>query len=156
MDETGGNWRMGRCDDAIGDDRAVRGVERTIATDGRPVPLPDRRRGPSQLARLAREARSHKVRIIGATLLPFAGALVGTPFEGHFSQQKERLRQLVNHWIRTSGSFDRVVDFDALLRDPDQPSRIRPRYASGDRLHPGDAGYNAMANAFDLEILFGK
>lgn len=105
---------------------------------------------------LIARARSHKVRIIGATLLPFEGALRGTPFEGHYSPQKERLRQLVNQWIRNSGSFDHVVDFDALLRDPDQPSRIRPSYDSGDHLHPGDAGYTAMANAFDLEILFGK
>lgn len=105
---------------------------------------------------LIARARLRNVRVIGATLLPFEGALQGTPFEGHYSAQKERVRQAVNQWIRSPGAFDSVVDFDALLRDPDHPARIRPAYDSGDHLHPGDAGYSAMANAFDLKILFGK
>lgn len=105
---------------------------------------------------LIARARSRNVRIIGATLLPFEGALKGTPFEGHYSPQKESVRQAVNQWIRSAGAFDSVVDFDALLRDPGHPARIRPAYDSGDHLHPGDAGYRAMANAFDLKILFGE
>lgn len=105
---------------------------------------------------LIARARAHNIRIIGATLLPFEGALRGTPFEGHYSPAKERTRQLVNRWIRTSGAFDHVVDFDAVVRDPSQSTRIRPDYDSGDHLHPGDAGYKAMADAFDLNLLFGK
>lgn len=105
---------------------------------------------------LIARARIRNVRVIGATLLPFEGALQGTPFEGHYSPQKERLRQAVNQWIRSSGAFDGVVDFDALIRDPDHPARMRPVYDSGDHLHPGNAGYSAMANAFDLDMLFGK
>lgn len=104
---------------------------------------------------LIARARVRNVRVIGATLLPFEGALQGTPFEGHYSPQKERVRLAVNQWIRTSGAFDSVVDFDAVIRDPDHPARMRRIYDSGDHLHPGDAGYSAMANAFDLNMLFG-
>lgn len=105
---------------------------------------------------LIARARSRNVRIVGATLIPFEGALKGTPFEGHYSPQKESVRQAVNQWIRNAGAFDSVVDFDALLRDPGHPARIRPVYDSGDHLHPGNTGYRAMADAFDLKILFGE
>jgi lysophospholipase L1-like esterase len=103
---------------------------------------------------LIAKARMHKLRVIGATLPPFEGALRGTPFEGHYSPHKDALRLTVNQWIRSAGAFDHVVDFDALLRDPDNPSRLLPKYDSGDHLHPGDAGYKAMADAFDLDSLF--
>lgn len=92
-------------------------------------------------------ARARGVRLIGATLLPFEGALHGTPFAGHYTPAKERVRREVNEWIRSSGAFDAVVDFDLLLRDPAHPSRLDPDYDSGDHLHPGDAGYAEMARA---------
>jgi lysophospholipase L1-like esterase len=63
------------------------------------------------------------------------------------------VRQAVNRWIRESGAFDAVVDFDALLRDPARPSRLKAAMDSGDHLHPGDAGYKAMAALIDLEGL---
>lgn len=91
-------------------------------------------------------ARVHGVRIVGATLLPFEGALQGTPFEGYYTPQKDAVRREVNQWIREGGEFDAVVDFDRALRDPARPARMLPRYDSGDHLHPGDAGYEAMAN----------
>ncbi len=78
---------------------------------------------------------------------PFEGALAGTPFAGHYSRDKDEVRQAVNHWLRTAGAFDAVVDFDAVLRDPAHPARLLPAYDSGDHLHPGDAGYQAMAAA---------
>jgi lysophospholipase L1-like esterase len=59
----------------------------------------------------------------------------------------------VNHWIRTSGEFDSVIDFDKVMRDPADPQRMLPAYDAGDHLHPGDAGYQAMANAVDLSKL---
>ena len=104
---------------------------------------------------LIARARLRKLRIIGATLPPFEDALHGTPFAGHFSPAKEVQRQQLNAWIRNAGAFDQVVDFDALLRDPARPARMRAGYDSGDHLHPGDAGYKAMADAFDLGMLFG-
>ncbi len=97
---------------------------------------------------LISRAHAHGVKIIGATINPFEG--VDLP--GYYSESKEALRQAVNHWIRTSGSFDAVIDFDAVLRDPDHPRRLLPRFASEDHLHPNDLGYQAMANAIDLAI----
>jgi lysophospholipase L1-like esterase len=90
------------------------------------------------------------VRVTAGTLPPFEGALAGTPYAGHYSPAKERLRRQLNDWIRTAGVFDAVVDFDAVLRDPARPGRLRAGFDSGDHLHPGDAGYRAMAEAVDI------
>ncbi|EGF31156.1 putative secreted protein [Oxalobacteraceae bacterium IMCC9480] len=102
-------------------------------------------------------ARARHVRIIGATITPFQGALPDTPFAGLYdTPAKEALRQQVNLWIRDSGAFDAVVDFDAVVRDPRQPARLLAKFDSGDHLHPGDAGYAAMAGALNTDILFGR
>jgi lysophospholipase L1-like esterase len=61
-------------------------------------------------------------------------------------------RQALNAWIRTSNAYDAVIDFDALTRDPDAPTKMRSQYDSGDRLHPGDVGYQAMGNAVSLDL----
>ena len=90
---------------------------------------------------LIAQAHARKVRIIGATLLPFEG----TQIDGYYTPAKDAVRRQVNQWIRESKEFDAVVDLDALLRDPDHPSRMQQRYDSGDHLHPGDAGYEAIA-----------
>jgi lysophospholipase L1-like esterase len=95
---------------------------------------------------LITRAHVHGIKIIGATIAPFQGAEV----PGYYSESKDAVRQKVNKWIRTSGSFDAVIDFDATLRDPDHPSRLLPRFASQDRLHLNDVGYQAMADAIDL------
>jgi len=97
---------------------------------------------------LISRAHAHGVKLIAATITPFEG--VDVP--GYYSESKEAIRQTVNRWIRTSGSFDAVIDFDAVLRDPDHPSRLLPRFASEDHLHPNDLGYQAMADAIDLAI----
>lgn len=99
---------------------------------------------------LAAAAHARGLRVTVGTLPPFEGALEGTPFAGHYSAAKEQLRQQLNEWIRTAGLFDAVVDFDALLRDPRRPQRMRVEFDSGDHLHPGDAGYRAMAAAIDI------
>jgi len=107
------------------------------------------------LRQLAEMARAHNVRIMAGTIPPNERALQGTPLEGHHSPAKDKVRQAVNRWIREGGAFDAVVDFDALLRDPANPSRLKASMDSGDHLHPGDAGYRAMAAAIDLEALLG-
>ncbi len=91
-------------------------------------------------------ARVHArgMKIYGATLTPFEGAF-------YFSPEGEVKRQAVNEWIRTSGAYDAVIDFDAATRDPNQPSRFRPGF-SEDSLHPNDVGYRAMADAIDLAL----
>lgn len=101
-------------------------------------------------------ARANNIRLIGATLPPFEGALSGTPLENYYQKDKDALRQEVNRWIRDSGAFDAIVDFDAVLRDPEHPTRLIPAFDSGDHLHPGDEGNRAMAEAIDLDALLGR
>jgi lysophospholipase L1-like esterase len=95
---------------------------------------------------LIAQAHARGVRIFGATLLPYHGA-------GYYSPAGEAIREAVNAWIRTSGAFDGVIDFDAVMRDPANPLRLNPAYDSGDHLHPNDAGYQAMADAINLDML---
>jgi lysophospholipase L1-like esterase len=103
-------------------------------------------------------ARTHLrgIKIMGGTLTPFKGALHDTVNGGYWSQRKEDIRHTVNNWIRSSGAFDAVVDFDAVTRDPRDHDMIRAEYDSGDHLHPNDAGYAAMANAVNLSLLRGS
>jgi lysophospholipase L1-like esterase len=95
-------------------------------------------------------ARAHErgVRIFGATLTP-AGPRTS------FTPALEAKRAAVNAFIRTSGEFDGVIDFDAATRDPANPLQFLPAYDSGDHLHPGDAGYRAMGEAVDVGM-FGR
>ncbi|QDL27757.1 SGNH/GDSL hydrolase family protein [Stenotrophomonas maltophilia] len=104
---------------------------------------------------LAEQAHRRGVRIVGATLPPFAGALPGTPLDDYYHPDKDALRRQLNAWLRTDSPFDAVIDLDAALRDPADPSRMAAAYDSGDHLHPGDAGNRAMAEAVDLEVLLG-
>ncbi|WP_447920108.1 SGNH/GDSL hydrolase family protein [Achromobacter aegrifaciens] len=104
---------------------------------------------------LVEAARVRGVRIVGGTIAPYEGSLHGTPLSGHYNLAKDAVRLEVNRWIRESGVFDAVVDFDAVLRDPEHPARLLPAYDSGDHLHPNDAGYQAMAQALDLVTLLG-
>ena len=97
---------------------------------------------------LLSRARVRGVKLIGSTITPWEG--IDIP--GYYSEAKEATRQAVNKWIRTSREFDGVIDFDAVLRDPARPSRLLPRLASEDHLHPNDAGYQAMADAIDLAL----
>lgn len=105
---------------------------------------------------LITRAHSHGVRIVGATLTPFEGALPNTPLDNYYNADKDQLRQQINAWIRTSGEFDALIDFDALVRDPAHPARLKPEFDSGDHLHPGDQGNKAMADAVDLDALFKR
>jgi lysophospholipase L1-like esterase len=89
--------------------------------------------------------RARGLKIFGATILPYQGF-------GAWTATGEAKREAVNTWIRTSGAFDGVIDFDAALRDPANPSRIAPQYDSGDHLHPGTAGHEAMGNAVNLAL----
>ena len=75
----------------------------------------------------------------------------------HYKREEgEPLREAVNHWIRTSGAFDAVVDFEAAIRDPNDPKRVRAEFDPGDHLHPNDKGYQAMADAVSLAMFTGK
>ena len=95
------------------------------------------------------EAHTHGIQAIGCTLTPFLGA----PYK---REAGEPIRVEVNKWIRTSGAFDAVVDFDAAVRDPADPTKVRAEFDPGDHLHPNDKGYQALADAVDLAIFSGK
>ncbi|WP_051971439.1 SGNH/GDSL hydrolase family protein [Massilia sp. 9096] len=107
-----------------------------------PIPAADMTVGYLQL--VAR-ARTRGIAVLGATLTPFEGL-------SYYLPAREAVRSQVNDWIRNSGSFDAVADFDLALRDPNQPTRLNPAYDSGDHLHPNDAGYAALAQAVPLSF----
>jgi lysophospholipase L1-like esterase len=92
-------------------------------------------------------SRAHEkgIAIMGATLTPVGGSKYETP-------ENEELRQAVNHWIRTSGELDGVIEFDMVTRDPQHPERFLPAYDSGDHLHPNSVGYEAMGKAVSLTL----
>jgi lysophospholipase L1-like esterase len=94
-------------------------------------------------------AHARGIKIFGGTLLPYENETF-TP--GAYTPEGEAKRQAVNAWIRTSGAFDAVVDFDAAVRDPAEPRRLLPAADSGDHLHPGEQGYRMMADAIALEL----
>ena len=91
---------------------------------------------------------AQKIPVFGVTITPF-GAPNNT-IQPYSDPVREQTRQKVNAWIREAGWFDEVIDFDAIVRDPDMPERLREEFNSGDFLHPNVAGYEAMAVGFDL------
>ncbi|MGA5703606.1 SGNH/GDSL hydrolase family protein [Peterkaempfera bronchialis] len=113
--------------------------------DGRPLTADELIAG---YRTLIGQARAAGAAVHGGTLTPFQGAT-------YYSDFGEQIRQRVNQWIRTGGAFDSVVDFERAVRDPRYPGRYRPGYDIGDRLHPSDTGYRAMAAAVDLAALRG-
>ena len=91
-----------------------------------------------------------RVPIFGATITPFGGSAYDSPLH-------QDSRQAVNDWIRqsvnsTSVGFDAIIDFDLILRDPTNVTRLNPKYNSGDGLHPNTTGYQALADAFPLDL----
>jgi lysophospholipase L1-like esterase len=102
-------------------------------------------------------AHAHGIRIIGATIMPYEGE--GTEADGRVTSEnaytpaKEAMRTAINRWIRENHSFDGVIDFDAVVRDPTHPSRLLPAYDSGDHIHPSASGIAAMAASIDLALL---
>jgi lysophospholipase L1-like esterase len=100
------------------------------------------------LQQMAQRGRQMGIKVYGCTLTPFTP----TTLVNFFSPEKEVKRKAVNEWIRTSAAFDAVIDFDMIVRDPDHPDQMLPAYDSGDHLHPGNAGYHAMADGIDLNL----
>lgn len=98
-------------------------------------------------AQIVARARERGVVAIGATIMPF-----GASGYYHPGPETEADRQAVNAWIRTPGNFDAVIDFDALTRDPSDPTRLRAEVDSGDGIHPSMGGYRIMADAVPLDL----
>jgi len=97
------------------------------------------------LAQFIDKAHERNIKIYGVTITPFGGS-------GYSSPAHEKVRQAVNDWIRTSGQFDAVIDFDAAVRDPANQINLLSAYDSGDGLHLNPTGYQVMANAIDLSL----
>lgn len=98
-------------------------------------------------------ARIHAFGIpfFAATITPFL-APPNTTVSLYSDAQREQTRVRINDWIKTSGNFDYVVDFAAIVADPRNASLLNPDFNSGDYLHPNVAGYTAIANQFPLDI----
>jgi lysophospholipase L1-like esterase len=92
-------------------------------------------------------AHEHALRVYGATITPYVGSTYYHP-----APLSEADRQAVNQWIRGPGHFDAVIDFDAVVRDPQHPDQLLPGYDCGDHLHPSPAGYKAMGEAIPLDL----
>ena len=98
---------------------------------------------------MIQRAHAHGIAVIGCTMTPYHGA-------GYSTENGEAIRKTVNQWIRSSGAFDGVVDFEAVVRDPEHPDTFLPADDPGDHLHPNDAGYKAMGDAIDLKLFTRK
>jgi lysophospholipase L1-like esterase len=101
------------------------------------------------LNQMAMRARARGIRMLGGTITPFENE---TFMPGAWTPEGEAKRLAVNEWMRTSGAFHAVIDFDKELRDPEHPARMLPIYDNGDHLHPGDVGYNRMGDVIDLSL----
>jgi lysophospholipase L1-like esterase len=101
------------------------------------------------LHQMIERAHAHGIKVIGCTLTPYEGA-------AYASEEGEVIREAENNFIRTSGAFDAVVDFEAVTRDPANPKQFIAGYNLRDHLHPNDVGYKAMADSIDLSILAQK
>ena len=90
-------------------------------------------------------AHAQGIKVIAATIAPYEGA-------SYWSAEGEAQRQAINTWMRQSGEFDGVLDFDAVLRDPAHPTRIADGLHMGDHLHGSDAGYEAVGQSINLKL----
>jgi lysophospholipase L1-like esterase len=93
------------------------------------------------------QAHALGLKVFGGTVPAFEG----TRLPNH-TPVTETTRETVNDWIRRSGAYDGVIDFDLATSDPLHPARLLPAYDGGDHLHPNQAGYRAMADAIDLSL----
>ncbi|GAA2826100.1 hypothetical protein GCM10010522_49860 [Kribbella solani] len=91
-------------------------------------------------------AHAKQVRVVGTTIPPYGG------FE-RYEPAGERCRQAVNTAIRAGRLFDAFIDFDATLKDPTTPTRLRPTYDSGDHLHPNTPGHQAISQSINPTLL---
>jgi lysophospholipase L1-like esterase len=98
------------------------------------------------MQQIAEQTHAKGLRIFSGTLTPFRGFR-----DTYFTEDGEKTREKVNNWIRTSGVFDGVIDFEHAVADPSNPQKLLPTY-DFDHLHPNDAGYKAMADSIDLTI----
>lgn len=94
--------------------------------------------------KMAQEAHALGIKVFGATITPVKNS-------GHYSVDKEKARQTVNNWIRTNTIYDGFIDFDNMVRNPNDPEAILPLY-NDDNLHLNANGYKAMGEGVDVSL----
>jgi lysophospholipase L1-like esterase len=97
------------------------------------------------LQQIVVRAHARGMKVYCATVTPYGGS-------GYQNDDGMKLHAGINHWIRTSGAFDGVIDFEKMMHDPANNKVFLAPYDSGDHLHPGDAGYKAMGDFIDLKL----
>jgi lysophospholipase L1-like esterase len=101
------------------------------------------------MKQMIERAHTHGIKVIGCTLTPYQGA-------AYYSDKGEEVREALNRWIKTSGAFDAVVDYDKVTQSSSNSKMLTPTFNNADHLHPNDAGYKAMADSIDLKIFTSK
>ena len=94
------------------------------------------------------KAHARNIRIYGGTIMPFKG-------NSYYNQYSESCRNTVNEWIRVKGNFDGCIDFDKVMRSPQDTARIVSSYQN-DGLHPDAAGHKTMGESIDLNLFTGS
>ena len=97
-------------------------------------------------------ARGKNIRITAVTLMPLRSCDEYST-ENFYQPEKEAVRQEINHWIRTGGEFDAVIDSDLLVRDPACPGQLSTQYDSGDHLHLNHKGHRLVAQSVPLTVI---
>ena len=105
-----------------------------------------------RLERIDVEPGDHVRRGVVARLAPVDAPLLDARARAELRAASEAARQAVNQWIRTSKAYDGVIDFDALLRDANRPTKLQLPLAASDFIHPNDEGYRAVGNAVNLDL----
>jgi len=93
------------------------------------------------------KAHAKNIRIYGGTIMPFNG-------NSYYNQHSEACRNTVNQWIRTKGNYDGCIDFDKVMRNPLDTTRLVSTYQN-DGLHPDTTGYKTMGESVDLNLFTG-
>ena len=103
--------------------------------------------------KLIKKAHRNNMFIFGGTILPYGK---NTPW----TKERENVRKEVNNWIKNTkfeeGGFDAFIDFDTIMKDPNDEKNLLDEYDSGDGIHPNSNGYKKMVNAIDDLTLFTK
>jgi lysophospholipase L1-like esterase len=95
------------------------------------------------------KAHAKNIRAYGATIMPFGG-------NGYFNQYSEQCRSTINQWIRAKGNFDGCIDFDKVMRDPQDTTRLLLPTYQNDGLHPDTAGHRTMGQSIDRNLFAGS
>lgn len=106
----------------------------------------------SAYKQIATRIHDFGIPLFAATITPFSAPGGNITLQPYTSVIRDQTRQKVNNFIRTSGVFDAVFDFDALLRNQSVPSQLADALQSGDYLHPNEVGYQLIADTFDLSV----